>query len=128
MSESKRSSVVLVHQRPRGEIEILLAGQLDISCVGRLRDAVLRASQNAQRQIAIDLSRVTAVDGVGLRTLVACRRLAAAVGLEMVLVRPSRPLFSRLSRTGLLRTLVVADPQPEVLDCTPTTKRSAERA
>jgi anti-anti-sigma factor len=112
MTDRKRSSVVLTHERPAGDVEILLAGRLDLSCVGRLRDAVLQASHDADGRVAVDVSRVTAVDSVGLRTLIACRRLAAAVGVQMVLERPSAVLYSRLATTGLLRTFKVTGVEP----------------
>jgi anti-anti-sigma factor len=112
MTDRKRSSDVLTHERPAGEVEILLAGRLDLSCVGRLRDAVLQASRAANGRVAVDVSRVTAVDSVGLRTLIACRRLAAAVGVQMVLERPSRVLYARLATTGLLRTFKVTGAEP----------------
>jgi anti-anti-sigma factor len=112
MTNGTRPSVVLSHHRPGGEVEVLLAGRLDISCVGRLRDAVLLASRDAKGQVAVETSRVTDVDGVGLRTLIACRRLAAALGVQMVLERPSPPLMSRLARTGLLRTFKVTGAPP----------------
>lgn len=107
MTDSTPSTVVLSHKRPNGEVEVLLSGRLDMSCVGRLRDAVLLASRDADGQVAVETSRVTAVDGVGLRTLIACRRLAAALGVQMTLERPSQSLVARLSSTGLLRTFKV---------------------
>lgn len=107
MSDSTRPSVVLTHHRPGGEVEVVLAGRLDISCVGRLRNAVLLASDDATGELSVETSRVTAVDGVGLRTLIACRRLAAALGVQLVLERPSESLIGRLARTGLLRTFTV---------------------
>lgn len=112
MSDCEPSSVVLAHERGPGDVQILLSGRLDISCVGRLRDAVLQASHGARGRLGVDTSRVIAVDGVGLRTLIACRRLAAALGVQMVLERPSRPLLARLSSTGLLRTFKVAGMPP----------------
>jgi anti-anti-sigma regulatory factor len=112
MIDSARPSVVLSHRRPGGEVEVVLAGRLDLRCVGRPRDAVLLASLSAGGRVAVETSRVTAVDGVGLRTLIACRRLAAALGVQMVLERPSRPLLARLSQTGLLRTFKVSGALP----------------
>lgn len=107
MTDCEPRSVVLAHERANGDVEILLAGRLGLSCVGRLRDAVLQASHDSSGRVAVDTSRVTAVDGVGLRTLIACRRLAAVLGVQMILERPSRPLLARLSSTGLLRTFKV---------------------
>ncbi|HVT64241.1 MAG TPA: STAS domain-containing protein [Mycobacteriales bacterium] len=108
MTDSTAPSTVLTHRRRDGEIEVLLVGRLDLSCVGRLRDAVLLASHETTNYVAVEASRVTAVDGVGLRTLIACRRLATALGVQMVIVRPSAPLFTRLASTGLLRTFRVS--------------------
>ncbi|HVT22345.1 MAG TPA: STAS domain-containing protein [Mycobacteriales bacterium] len=108
MSQSVEPPIVLVHRRPEGETEVVLVGRLDIGCVGRLRNAVVRAADESNARITVDASRVTAVDPVGLRTLVACRRLAAAIGIDMILWRPSPPLQARLRRIGLDRTLTVA--------------------
>ena len=108
MSENLVPPVVLVHQGPDGEAHIVVSGRLDISCAGRLRNAVVSAAYEAKGRIAVDVSRVTAVDPIGLRTLVACRRLAAAVGIELVLLHPSPVLASRLARCGLHRTMILA--------------------
>lgn len=107
MTNDTKRSVVLAHRRPDGQMEILLAGHLDINCVGRLRDAVMSATYNGRERVVVDASRITDVDSVGLRTLVACRRLAVAAGVQLVLDRPSPSLLARLASTGLLRTFTV---------------------
>jgi anti-anti-sigma factor len=87
---------VLTHRGADGEPVVVLSGRLGIHCVGGFRDAVMAARTQAQDKVRVDLSRVPEVDGVGVRTLVACRRLAASAGVDLVLVRPSDAVSRRL--------------------------------
>ena len=92
----RNSTVVLAHRGSDGEPVIVLAGALTGSCVRRFRDTVMEQRNVAQRLLRIDMSRVSAVDPVGIRTLVACRRLAAAAGVDLLLVHPSWVVSQRL--------------------------------
>lgn len=94
-------TVVLTHRGGDGEPVVVLSGRLGISAVGGFRDAVMDARAQARQRLRVDLSRVAAVDGVGVRTLVACRRLAATAGVDLVLVRPSEAVIQRLGLTRL---------------------------
>lgn len=108
---SKRNStaaaVVLTHQDEHGDPTVVVAGRLGMHSVARLRNAVLSARTETRTVLRIDLSRVSGVDRAGLRTLIACRRIAAAVDVELLLVRPSPDVHRRLAQIGLDRVLAV---------------------
>ena len=87
--QSKPDAAVLTHQGPDGEPVIVVSGRLGMSCVGRLRDEAMTLREETRQVLRIDTSRVHSIDAVGWRTLVACRRLVAASGAELRLVRPS---------------------------------------
>jgi anti-anti-sigma factor len=100
-------AVVLTHRGPDGEPVVVLSGRLGLSCVSGVRDAVMKARTDARELLRVDVSRVAAIDPAGVRTLVACRRLAACVGVELLLVRPSEPVTRRMELTGLTKVIKV---------------------
>jgi anti-anti-sigma factor len=103
----RTDTVVLTHRGTDGEPVVVLSGRLGISSVARLRDAVMNARTDAKALLRVDLSRVSAIDAVGVRTLVACRRLTATLGVDLLLVHPSHAAAKRLARTGLAKVFRV---------------------
>ncbi len=78
-----------------------------VRCVGRivageaetLRKAVL--SQASRQTVVLDLVRVDAIDGSGLGLLVFLQGWARAVGIELQLMNPMRPIRELLELTNL---------------------------
>ena len=103
----KVDGVVLTHQGAGGETVIVLSGKLGADTATRLIGAVLREGALACQRLRLDVRRVTGIDTAGLQALIACRRLAAGSGVELVLARPSRHVADWLRRTGLSRVIPV---------------------
>ena len=90
-----------------GNVEIVLHGHLDISLVEDLRRALLVDVLGTRpRQLAIDLHDVGFIDSSVLGVLVATRKRAGALGIDLVLRSPSERVVHILEATGLDRVFV----------------------
>jgi anti-anti-sigma factor len=97
---------VTTRRRADGTVEIRPRGEIDISNVGEVLDAVQVAlGASAPPRIEVDLWLVTLLDSSGMGVLVTCRRAASAVCVPLVVTNPS-PLVRRqlwvAGLTGLL--------------------------
>jgi len=96
-------------QHGDGRATVRLAGELDLAA----RAIVYRALQeaaSASTEAALDLSRVTFVDAVGLRWLLTAQRDARAANHRLIIRRPHRAVRRLLELTGLLPLLELEDP------------------
>lgn len=87
-----------------GRVDVVLHGHLDISVVEDLRRALLVDVLGTRpRQVAVDLHDVGFLDSSALGVLVATRKRAGALGIELVLRSPSERVVHLLAATGLDR-------------------------
>jgi anti-sigma B factor antagonist len=90
-----------------GGTEIELRGEIDLSTVGSLRDAVLEAVGSGARRVHLTLDGVTYIDSAGLGTLIGAHKRLAALGGELV-VRCDVVRVLRLFRmTGIDKVLTI---------------------
>ena len=73
-----------------------LAGEVEISRVGNLRDRLLRLLDNRDFGLVIDLSRVTYVDSVGVNVLFDVAERLSGRQMRLATVVPKDGLVSRV--------------------------------
>jgi len=88
---------------------VALAGELDLSTVGKLSDTVNTELAQGPHRIVLDLADLSFCDSLGLGTLVVLSRAAAAHRTYLTLRNPSE-FFTRMLRvTGLQEGLNVTN-------------------
>jgi anti-sigma B factor antagonist len=70
-----------------GLVRLLLRGELDLSTVSRVQEALERAEASSPPVIVLDLSKLTFLDSTGLRCLVTADQRARDTGRRLVIVR-----------------------------------------
>jgi anti-sigma B factor antagonist len=58
----------------RGTAVVTLNGDVDLACVGKLRDLLLVATQGAEHLVVVDASAATFVDTTAIGVLIAAHR------------------------------------------------------
>jgi anti-anti-sigma factor len=91
---------------------VALSGFVDVRSVADVRAAIGRAIDALDGELRLDLSRVVAVDAVGLALLVATHRRVAAAGGRLVLDGVGPSLARLLAVTRLNRVLDVRRTAP----------------
>jgi len=102
---------VTTRQRADGTVEISPRGEIDVSNVGEVRDAVRAAlGASVPPRIEVDLWLVTLLDSSGMGALVASFRASAAVGVPLVVTNPTPIVQRQLWVAGLTELLGTAAP------------------
>jgi anti-sigma B factor antagonist len=70
-----------------GLVRLLLRGELDLSTVTKVQDALQRVEAEPPPVIVLDLSKLTFLDSTGLRCLVTADQRARDAGRRLVIVR-----------------------------------------
>ncbi len=94
------------------EALIILAGEIDMSTVGRLSAVVGELLNPAPPRVVLDLAGVTFCDSQGLGTLVVLSRKAAMAQSVLVLVNVGDFLLRVLDITGLRGALMIQETTP----------------
>lgn len=90
-----------------GTAEVVLRGHLDISVAEEVRRALLVDVLGTRpKRLEIDLAGVGFIDSSILGVLVATRKRAAALGVELVLRQPSERVRHLFEATGLDRVFL----------------------
>ena len=80
----------------RGTVSgVEISGELDLSGIDALQDALDHAVEEASEILVVDLSETTFIDSTGLQALIRCERRATAAGLGLVLIG-ARPQVRRV--------------------------------
>jgi anti-sigma B factor antagonist len=90
-----------------------LGGELDISTVGLLVDAVSELSDSRPELVVIDLSELRFVDARGLRAFVDIDRDLRTTGSRIVLSRPTPHIARILTLTAVDTEITVRPFEPE---------------
>jgi anti-sigma B factor antagonist len=99
----RKRLVIQVRHHP-GHVLVTVAGEVDISTVGQLRER-LAGLAAAGRPLVTDLDQVTFIDAAGLGALVGAARRAAAHGTSLRVVCSRAQTRNLLQLTGLDRCL-----------------------
>lgn len=89
-----------VETLPNGVTKAALAGRLDIEGAARI-DIRFNALANSPYGLAVDLSAVTFIASMGIRTLMLCARNLAAGGRRLALVSPQPNVEKALRASGV---------------------------
>lgn len=90
------------------EAVVVVAGEIDVSTVGRLSGAVDKLLTDPPPRIVLDLDRVSFCDSNGLGTLVALSQKARVAQSVLVLVNVHDFLLRVLDITGLRAALLIS--------------------
>jgi anti-sigma B factor antagonist len=97
-----------VHEFDSGIVQINLSGRMDVNGTQRidLKFTALTATRKAQ--ILVDLSNVTFIASIGIRTLISNAKAQKARGGRMVLYKPSEQVEQVLRATGVDTIIPIA--------------------
>jgi anti-anti-sigma factor len=100
-------------EREPGILEIALSGRMDILGTQQidLKFSILTAASKAQ--ILVDLSKVTFLASIGIRTLVSNARAQKLRGGTMVLYKPTDAVEQVLKSTGIDAIIPIAHDMSE---------------
>ena len=86
--------------RDAGQARVAAEGEIDLSTVGELREAVLTCAEGAER-LLLDLERVEFIDTTGLATLLELRSTLQAAGVLFEIAATDGPVRQAVDVTGL---------------------------
>lgn len=92
-----------------GLAKIVLRGELDLSTVGKVQDALLKVEAAAPPVVVLDLSKLTFLDSTGLRCLVTADQRAREGGRRLVIVRGPDAVQRVFAITRLEERLEIVD-------------------
>lgn len=95
------------------EVRLVMRGELDLSTVGTLTQAVERAEESRPRRIVFDAEKLSFIDASGFKVLLGAARRARQQDATVELVNPT-PAIARILRiTAIDQTIdVVHRPAP----------------
>ena len=70
-----------------GLVHLALVGELDLSTVAKVQEALRRIEASSPATVVVDLSKLTFLDSTGLRCIVTADERAREEGRRMVVVR-----------------------------------------
>lgn len=105
---------VTVEHRGEGVVAVLVAGEVDVTAAGVLRERLidLFAQGGVSDELVVDLTQVAFIDSTGLGVLVGAAKRAAAAGARMSVVA-SAPARRAIRITGLDQLWNVQDAPAE---------------
>ncbi len=92
-----------------GLAKIVLRGELDLSTVGKVQDALQNVETDAPPVIVLDLAKLTFLDSTGLRCLVTADQRAREAGRRLVIVRGPDAVQRVFAITRLEERLEIVD-------------------
>lgn len=92
-----------------GFVHVALVGELDLSTVAKVQDALRRVEESSPPTVVVDLSKLTFLDSTGLRCIVTANERAREQGRRMVIVRGPDAVQRVFSITRLEERLEIVD-------------------
>ncbi|HEX4735791.1 MAG TPA: STAS domain-containing protein [Thermoleophilaceae bacterium] len=87
-----------IHSARRDDTYLFrLTGEFDLSNAWKIKDALIDAIRNDDRDIVVDLTAVRFMDAQLVRVLVRAREAAARRDIAFVVVPPADPTVSRVA-------------------------------
>jgi anti-anti-sigma factor len=96
-------------QDSNGKVTISLKGELDLSSVGKVQEALHRVEADGPAVLVLDLSNLTFLDSTGLRAVVTADERAREDGRRFVIVRGPEAVQRVFSITRLEERLEIVD-------------------
>lgn len=98
-------------RRDGGWVFVRWQGEIDTANAAVVETATLRAIQNADEGVTIDLSAVEYIDSAGLRTLLTIHRSLSHRQQRLTLaLRPTSPLQKTLDVSGVAAVIPIHEP------------------
>ena len=94
--------------------KVVLTGRLDLAGSAKI-DLPFSAAAGANRNILVDMSGVTFVASIGIRTLVLGAKTVQRRGGQLLLISPQAEVEQVLEMTGVLDLLPIARDEAEAL-------------
>lgn len=88
-----------------GRSVVELVGELDMYSAARLREVLDHLPKDAQRRVALEMSRLDFLDSSGLGVLIRAMKRAKMLGGGLCLVAVQERVLKTLRITGLLRVM-----------------------
>ena len=88
---------------------VVLKGELDLSGVDRVREALEQAAQQPVRMIALDLAELTFLDSTGLEVILRAARREQEGGRRLVVARPSLYVRKLFELTAIDQSLDIVE-------------------
>ena len=96
-------------QERDGLAHVVLRGELDLSTVNKVQEALRQVEADSPPVVILDLSKLTFLDSTGLRCLVTADQRARDADRRVVLVRGPDPVQRVFSITRLEERLEMVD-------------------
>ena len=97
--------MLTIEQMDRGITKIVLDGRLDMQGTQEIDQRLAFATSTRALRLVIDISRVSFMASIGIRSLVAAAKAQLARGGRMVLVRP-QPTVRKILETAGIEQLI----------------------
>ena len=95
------TTALTIHtSRDGGQARVAAGGEIDLSTVGELRDAVLRCAEGAER-LLLDLEGIEFIDTTGLAALLELRSTLQTRGVLFEIAAADGPVRQAVDVTGL---------------------------
>jgi anti-sigma B factor antagonist len=92
-----------------GLVRLILRGELDLSTVGKVQDALHKVETGVPPVVVLDLAKLTFLDSTGLRCLVNADQRARDTGRRLVIVRGPDAVQRVFAITRLEERLEIVD-------------------
>ena len=92
-----------------GLVHVALMGELDLSTVAKVQEALRKIEAGAPPTLVVDLSKLTFLDSTGLRCIVTADERAREAGRRVVIVRGPDPVQRVFAITRLEERLEMVD-------------------
>jgi anti-sigma B factor antagonist len=102
-----------------GTARVLLRGELDLSTVDKVEDALRRVEQDEPPVVVLDLSALTFLDSTGLRTIVTADQRARRGDRRLVVVKGPETVHRVFTITRLDERLEMVDDADSALSTPP---------
>jgi anti-anti-sigma factor len=94
------TELTITTARDGAQAQLGAGGEIDLSTVGELREAVLRAAEGAER-VLLDLNRLGFIDTTGLGCLLELRSTLQGRGVLFEIAAADGPVRQAVDVTGL---------------------------
>jgi|SRR5947209_4282699 len=96
----------------RGEVRLILKGEVDLATVATLAAAIEEAERLRPPTLVLDAADLTFIDASGVRVLVRAARHARRAGRRLTLCNPRPPVARMLAIVGIGDLLDIVEQAP----------------
>lgn len=97
----------LFHRTNNNEVEILIKGEVDVSCAPSLREELFAVLEQAPQRIVVNLVDMTYIDSTGIGVFVGAHQKAQELGILFELASPSSNVKRVLDLLGISEEITI---------------------